>query len=118
LADRRESNRAGLNAEKAVEAFLRGQGWRILAHRWVGAGAEIDLIALKDGMLRFVEVKYRQKNDPVGIECVDQRKLRRIERAGEVFLQGFHEFEEVCIAVAYVTSSETGWHIEFLDNPS
>ncbi len=118
MADRRESNRAGLNAEKAVEAFLRGQGWSILAHRWTGAGAEIDLIALKNRMLRFVEVKYRQENDPVGLECVDARKLNKIERAAEAFLQGFQDFEEACIAVAYVTPSETGWHIEFLDNPS
>jgi len=118
LADRRESNRAGLNAEKAVEAFLRGQGWTILAHRWIGAGAEVDLIVVKNRMLRFVEVKYRQKHDPVGLECVDGRKLKRIERASEVFLQGFQDFDEACIAVAYVTPSPTGWHIEFLDDPS
>jgi putative endonuclease len=117
LANKRESLRAGLDAEKAVEAFLRSEGWSILGHRWRGAGGELDLVALKEGQLRFVEVKYRQADDPVGLEAIDGRKFKKLERAAEAFLQDFQDFEEVCFAVAYVLRGERGWQIEFLDDP-
>ncbi len=118
MPDKRESNRAGLDAEKAVGAFLRSKGWAVLEHRWVGAGAEVDLIVLKDGKLRFVEVKLRQADDPVGLEAIDARKIRRIERSAQAYLQGFDDYDEVCLAVAYVIQVEGVWRIEFLDNPS
>jgi len=117
VVDKRESLRMGLDAEKAVGAFLRSEDWTILGHRWRGGGGELDLIAIKDRMLRFIEVKYRQVNDPVGLEAVDGRKMKKLERAAAAFLQDFTEFDEVCFAVAYVVRGASGWNIEFLDNP-
>jgi len=117
LGDKREALRAGLDAEKAVEAFLRSEGWTILGHRWRGAGGELDLVAIRDRRLRFVEVKYRQADDPVGLEAIDGRKFQKLERAAEAFLQDFQEFDEACFAVAYVLRDEKAWQIEFLDDP-
>ena len=117
MGNRRNSYRAGLDAEEAVGAFLRSEGWRVLEHRWRGAGAEVDLIVLKNRRLRFVEVKLRAASDPVGLETVDDRKLARIERAAEVYLSRFDDYEEACIVVAYVQKARTGWQIEFFDNP-
>jgi len=117
LADKRESLRAGLDAEKAVEAFLRSAGWTVLGHRWRGAGGELDLVAIRERKLRFIEVKYRQAKDPVGLEAIDGRKFQKLERAAEAFLQDFQDFDEVCFAVAYVLRGPTSWNIEFIDDP-
>ena len=118
MANKRDSYRVGLDAELAVGAFLRAEGWTVLEHRWVGARAEVDLIVIKDRQLRFVEVKCRSEDDPVGLEVVDGRKIRRLERAAEVYLQRFDAYDEACLAVAYVQPSAVGWEIEFFDNPS
>lgn len=60
-AERRPcSNRAiGDIAEKAAEAILLAEGYRILRRSYTVHGGEIDLIAEKDGALVFVEVKAR-----------------------------------------------------------
>ena len=116
MSDRRDSYRAGLDAEKAVGAFLRSEEWVVLEHRWRGAGAEVDLIAVKGGLLRFIEVKLRAKNDPVGLETVDSRKLARISRAAEVYMTRFDDFTEVCVTVAYVQRGADSWEIEFFDH--
>ena len=115
---KRDTYRVGLDAELAVGAFLRSDGWTILEHRWRGARAEVDLIAIKNRRLRFVEVKFRSPGDPVGLAAVDGRKIKRIERAAEVYLQRFDDYDEACLAVAYVEPSAGGWEIEFFDNPS
>ena len=117
MVSKRDSYLAGLDAEKAVGAFLRSEGWTILEHRWTGAGAEVDLIVIKERQLRFVEVKLRSTRDPVGLETVDARKLARIERAATVYLTQFDGFDEACVAVAYVQRGSEAWHIEFFDNP-
>ena len=83
-----------------------------MEHRWTGAGAEVDLIVIKDRQLRFVEVKLRSTRDPVGLETVDARKLARIERAATVYLTQFDDFDEACVAVAYVQRGSEAWHIE------
>lgn len=117
MVDKRESLRVGLDAENAVGAFLRSENWTILGHRWRGGGGELDLIAIKGGLLRFIEVKCRQINDPVGLEAVDGRKFKKLERAAAAFLQDFNDFDEVCFAIAYVVRGASGWNIEFLDDP-
>lgn len=116
MADRRDSYRAGLDAEKAVGAFLRSEGWTVLEHRWRGAGAEVDLIATKEGLLRFFEVKLRAKGDPVGLEAVDARKVVRLTRAAEAFMARYDDYSEACLTVAYVERGASSWQIEFFDH--
>ncbi|MEL6349991.1 MAG: YraN family protein, partial [Myxococcota bacterium] len=38
-------------------AALRRDGWDILATNFRGGGGELDVVALRDGLLRVVEVK-------------------------------------------------------------
>jgi putative endonuclease len=49
--------------------YLVRRGWKIVARNWSGAGGELDIVALRAGVLAFVEVKSRAEaselDDPV-----------------------------------------------------
>ena len=55
----RRAQQRGVDTEAVASAALRADGWTIHARRLRTAAGEIDLIAEKDGLLAFVEVKAR-----------------------------------------------------------
>ncbi len=54
--DRQELGRFG---ENAVAYYLEKKGYRILKRNYRVKGGELDIIAEKDGVVAFVEVKTR-----------------------------------------------------------
>jgi len=80
---------AGQAGEDIATRFLVTKGYRIL-ERGVHAGkmGELDIVARKDGMLVFVEVKAR-RNAKYGRpeEAVSYQKLCRLERSIEWYRQ-------------------------------
>jgi len=56
-------NETGIKGEKIAENFLLNNGYQILARNWRHEKKEVDIIALKDGILVFVEVKARNRKD-------------------------------------------------------
>jgi len=97
---RRELGRAG---EKAAERVLRRAGLRILARNWRASGGELDLTALEDDTLVFVEVKTRRAGFDVGHPAVGAPQRRRIARAAHAFRRRFgvthlpYRFDQVTI---------------------
>ena len=75
--------------EQATADFLVRNGYKILARNYTVRGGEIDIIAIKDGVLHFIEVKTRN-GDQYGYpsESVTAAKQLRIKRAAEQYLQG------------------------------
>ena len=72
----------GAKQETAAVRYLSEQGYSILERNYRNHYGEIDIIANKDHVLVFVEVKYRSTDvygDP--LEAVDTYKQRRICRA-------------------------------------
>ena len=78
----------GARGEAMVARLLQNKGFRIREHNYRTAAGEIDLIAEKDGMLAFVEVKLR-RNARMGspAQAVDARKQHRIVQAARLYLQ-------------------------------
>ena len=77
----------GLRGERLAEKFLRKEGMKLLARRFRAAGGEIDLICRDGEEIVFVEVKYRPGGERgEGVEAVTPDKLRRVRRAGKVFM--------------------------------
>lgn len=66
-------------------AALRAHGWTILAQRVQTPAGELDLVAEKDGLLAFVEVKARPSLRDAAF-AVTPRQQQRLLRAGEVWL--------------------------------
>lgn len=80
----------GESGEAVAASHLEKHGYRIVARRWSGAGREIDLIAEKDGVVAFVEVKTRSEGALAPPEAaVDWRKQRQIAAAARVAIRSW-----------------------------
>ena len=79
---RKIADQRGRDAELVAAAWLEGQGWVIAARRVKTKAGEIDLIAKREGLVAFVEVKWRAKASELDF-AIDEYRLRRVAAAGE-----------------------------------
>ena len=79
-------NETGLKGEQIAEKFLLNAGYVILHRNWRHERKEIDIIAMKDDLLVFVEVKTR-KNFDFGFpeEFVNAKKQEFMKLAAEAY---------------------------------
>ena len=83
----------GRRGEKIASEFLAKKGYRILARNFRTRFGEIDLIAAKDGILVFVEVKLKVGDDfGTPEEMIDRKKVRQIEKTAQSFLMENPEY--------------------------
>ncbi len=77
----------GAEGEERAAEYLRAGGYEVLERNYRSKMGEIDIIAEKDGVLAFVEVKSWRAYGKSELEySIDQRKRRRIVRTAELFL--------------------------------
>lgn len=76
----------GKKGEEIASSFLTSQGYKIIAKNFRTRFGEIDLVAVKEETLVFVEVKTRASSR-FGLpeEAMTAYKIRRIVKAGEYF---------------------------------
>ncbi|HJU11888.1 MAG TPA: YraN family protein [Candidatus Binataceae bacterium] len=78
----------GRRGEQVAARHLKRCGYLILARNYRAAGAEIDLVALDESTLVFVEVKFRGDTAfGTPAEAVDHEKRDRIRRAARAFAE-------------------------------
>ena len=83
----------GTDYEERASEFLMGLGYEILCRNYRNKKGEIDIIAIDNNVLVFVEVKYRQnKSYGYSIEAVNTRKQMIIYRVAEGFLSYKKEY--------------------------
>lgn len=83
-----KTTQQGQEAEAAVAEKLSDQGYKIIAQNWRTPRCEIDIIAQKDGVIYFVEVKYRSSEfQGSGLEYITKRKLKQLKFAGKIWIQ-------------------------------
>lgn len=73
--------------QRAVDWLLRS-GWRVVARNYRTRLGEIDIIALDNETLVFIEVRARQ--NPMFVSArgsIDPRKQRKISMSAQVFLK-------------------------------
>jgi putative endonuclease len=82
---RKAADRRGRFAEDRAAAALAAEGWSVLARRVRTAAGEIDLVAERDGLLAFVEVKARATLGEA-VAALGAAQRRRLMQAGEIWL--------------------------------
>lgn len=82
----RGTKQVGDLGEKYAAAYLKKKGYKILKRNYRRPEGEIDIIALKDGTLAFVEVKTRNENSLVPPQAaVNYEKQKKIIRTASRF---------------------------------
>ena len=113
-----ETKELGVSGESFAEKYLEGAGWRIVAKNYRIRSAEIDLIAERDGLIAFIEVKTRRtKKFGRPSEAVTVRKQRKIIEAASVFMQSAEYAGRACrfdVIEVYAVGDE--WAINHIEN--
>ena len=67
----------GNQAEDAAAAFLQEKGYKIVERNWRTRVCEIDVIAKKNHIMFFIEVKYRgSQRQGGGLDYIKPKKLQ------------------------------------------
>jgi uncharacterized protein (TIGR00252 family) len=78
----------GQRAEVASIKYLKNQGYKIQSQNWRTRWCEIDIVAVKDKVVFFVEVKYRAQNNwGDGLEVITNKKLQQMQFAADLWVQ-------------------------------
>lgn len=109
----------GQNGEELAADWLSKNGFQILHHNWnLHRGCELDIVAMKDNELHFVEVKTRsQTSELFGApeQAIDMKKLRHIGSAIAYYMATYHldnDFHVDAISVVY--KNENDYTLKFI----
>lgn len=86
MAQKKQTSKFGRLAEDFAAVLLSRKGYKILDRNFRSCFGEIDIVAVKNNKLIFVEVKARW-SDKFGspIEAVTPQKIWKISRTGEYY---------------------------------
>ena len=84
---------AGQAAETFAAEYLVTEGFDIVERNWKTKWCEIDIVAIKNGVVHFVEVKYR-RNDKAGdgLEAITKKKHQQMTFAARMWLHVHQQF--------------------------
>ncbi len=106
------SLKIGLEAEERVVEFLIKNGYKIIKRNFHSKFGEVDIVAKKDEILNFFEVKYSKKYDPV--YRITPMKIKKIIKTIDYFFMINNSDDEYQICAALVTPNG----IEVIENIS
>jgi putative endonuclease len=99
-----QHNLTGNTGEALAAVYLSGNGYNLLHQNWRHARWEVDIIAEKDGILHFVEVKTRRtKNFGHPEENVDRKKIQNLINAAEEYLYQQPQWKRIQFDILSIT---------------
>ncbi|MDQ3277105.1 MAG: YraN family protein [Bacteroidota bacterium] len=94
----------GREGEKLAEVYLAERGYQMLYRNWRHGKYEVDLIATKNNLLRFIEVKFRSSRQYGQPEiAVNKKKIRDLLQAIEQFLYLYPQYQDFRLDVLSIT---------------
>lgn len=95
-------------------SYLEENGFEILERNFKCKIGEIDVIAKKDNIIRFIEIKYRKGNVVGGaFYAINQKKLIKISKIAEFYIM-IHNFTDAMFSIdALIIENE---NITYLEN--
>ena len=98
-------NKLGNRGEALAADFLAQQGYTVLHRNWRHSHYEIDIIALKEKVLHFVEVKMRtSKRYGLPEEAVTKKKFQSLLQAADEFLHQHPQYRHVQYDIIAITA--------------
>lgn len=84
--------------------YLKERHFEILLQNWRHKNWEVDIIATKEGVLHFIEVKTRtSRRYGYPEEGVDIKKIKYLINAAEAFLYQFPQWQRIQFDVLAIT---------------
>lgn len=81
------TTKSGRRAERLVADYFETRGFHIRERNWRRRDVEIDLVAQKSRKLYFIEVKYRNGNNPQqALESITWNKLRQLQHGARAYV--------------------------------
>jgi putative endonuclease len=112
-----ESHILGIKGEDIAAEHLKKSGYKILFRNWKWGKHEIDIIAEKDDMVVFVEVKTRTDDFLGGLpSAITTEKQKSIIYAADGYLQKFSVDKESRFDVLTITGSGDSRKIDYIEN--
>ena len=112
----------GKYGEEIAKNFLTKKGYKILETNFrFSKFAEIDIIAQKDKIIHFIEVKTRTQ-DKFGtpLEAITEKKLKQIYKCANYYLsiQKIHYSKIQIDAIGIILNKKLENQIDFIENIS
>lgn len=81
------STDSGRQAEQVAAKFLQARGCEIVNQNWRTRWCEIDVVACRDNIVYFCEVKYRRSaTQGMGLDYITPKKLQQMRFAAEFWV--------------------------------
>lgn len=116
----RRNKEYGLHAEQAAASWLACHGYIIRERNWSPRRGhkEIDIIAQRDDLLVFVEVKARSSVFIDPVSAVTPQKINKIVRAANSYLMLLPDAEADALGVRFdivaMSGQEPDWEIDHI----
>jgi putative endonuclease len=96
VRDIKKAIKKGYHGESLAVAFLEVHGFIVLGRNIRSQYGEVDIIAQKDGIIVFIEVKTWTVFSIDSVQySIDKKKQTRIIKTAELFLSAHPEFDEL-----------------------
>ena len=103
-------HKKGLRSEELVASWFNKNGWEVLGQRIKTPYAEIDLLVIKNNIIKIIEVKSIRNKEFMS-HRISVRQKQRLSQAYGYFSNKFSKTVE--IEIAFVDRNENIEFIEF-----
>lgn len=107
------SRAKGSQAESEACAYLEGLGFEIIERNFFARYGEIDIIAKRENLLHFIEVKSGVGFEPVF--NITPAKIAKVQKAVRIYLAKYPSRLPYCIDALIVRCGDQ-MEFEFLEN--
>jgi putative endonuclease len=77
----------GALGERIAARWMARDGWQVVDRRWRSGRRDLDLVAIRDNVVAFVEVKTRRSTwSGQPVEAVNWRKQRELTRSAQAWM--------------------------------
>lgn len=97
------NHKSGHEAEQRAAEYLNQHGFKVRELNWKTKYCEVDIVAEKDKVIWFVEVKSRRNTSQgFGYEYVTSKKLQQMHFAADMWVQNYKWSGDYRLAVVSI----------------